>query len=387
MAAPNPKTLDIKEPQIIQHFPHDAGGFYWHHRILLEKAGPGIWISLSPDGDLDRIDLNQSAHIALERKSDFPVAQSPYTYAFDEISKAELEGHRRRARLMCNLFNEASFADVESFEWLVADVHRPDFGVAFKDSDIEDSVVLQDSALIEYEGDIVYAVKVPVSQKAEWIKSRDTTKGDARLLGSHKDAHGRRFLEFGKAIDLMTSAEFSDWPLSGPRACMELLKSIREGTSDLTTYHLQWARNSGVSSYAACLHEHRCICDYLKYFIATDQVDVSCLLGAEMMCRRLITIETAVTRNPQAPDFSGLDLVMESGIGQSGEARTAKFTEWISAKLKEKAQVQKQARLFKEEFGRVKPTQDPADGGGKGRGRGRGKKQGRGGDSTAASTA
>ena len=71
---------------------------------------------------------------------------------------------------------------------------------------------------------------------------------------------------------------------------------------------------------------------------------LSCLLGAEMMCRRLITIETAVTRNPQAPDFSGLDLVMESGIGQSGEARTAKFTEWISAKLKEKAQVQKQAR-------------------------------------------
>ena len=356
MAAPNPKTLDIKEPQIIQHFPHDAGGFFWHHRILLEKAGPGIWISLSPDGDLDRVDLNQSGHIALERKSDFPLAQAPYTYAFDEISKAELEGHRRRAKLMCNLFNEASFSDVESYEWIVADLHRPDFGVAFKDGDIDDSVILQDSALIEYEGDIVYAVKVPVSQKAEWIKARDVTKGDARLLGSHKDSHGRRYLEFGKAIDLMTNAEFADWPLSGPRACMELLKSIREGTSDLTTYHLQWARNSGVSSYAACLHEHRCICDYLKYLIATDQVDVSCLLGTEMMCRRLITIETAVTRNPQAPDFSGLDLVMESGIGQTGEARTAKFTEWISAKLKERAQVQKQARRSRSSRWRWKRT-------------------------------
>ena len=156
---------------------------------------------------------------------------------------------------MRNLFNDArpSGSRYCTYEWIVADLSRTDFGAAFKDEDMEDAVVLQDHALVEYEGDIVYAVRVNAEQKADWIKTRESSKGDARLLGDHQ-----------KALDLMTSVEFADWPLSGPRATMELLHCIREGTSDLTTYHLQWVRNSGVSSFSACLHEHRCICDYLR---------------------------------------------------------------------------------------------------------------------------
>ena len=59
------RTLDIREPQIIRHYPNDDNGFLWAHRVLLEKAGPGIWIGLRPDGDLERIDLNVVVHIAL----------------------------------------------------------------------------------------------------------------------------------------------------------------------------------------------------------------------------------------------------------------------------------------------------------------------------------
>eukprot|EP00435_Cladocopium_sp_Y103_P074830 s13_g51.t1 len=389
MAHLPPKTLDIKQPQIIRHFPLDAGGFYWHHRVLLEKTAPGQWIALSPDGDLERVDLTTVTHIPLDRRSDFPLAQAPYVYAFDELSRAELESHVRRAKLMSNLFNDASLEEIDSYEWVVGDPSRPDFGEAFKDEDLDDAVTLQDHALIEYEGEVVYAVRIASNRKVEWIKSKEQTKGDARLLGDHRDSQGRRFLEFQKALDLMTSIEFTDWPLSGPRCTMELLRSIREGTSDLTSYHLQWARNSGVSSYAACLHEHRAICDYLRYFITIDQVDVSNLLGIEMMCRRLVTIETAVTRNPQVPDFTGLELLMENSIGQTGEARTTKFTEWVSSKLKEKAQVQKQARLYKEEFGKGRASGDQADHDGKGRGRGggRGKPKGRGGAGAPAATA
>lgn len=378
---PELRTLDIKEPQIIRHFPNDAGGFFWHHRVLLQKTGPGQWIGLSPDGDLERLDLTTVEHITLDRRGRFPLAQGPYIYAFDELTKAELEGHRRRAKVMCNLFNDASLEDVDNYEWLVADVSRSDFGVAFKDSDMENAMFLQDYALVEYEEEIVYAVRVGVSQKADWLKSKEKTKGDARLLGDFRDSQDRRYLEFKKAVDLMTSTEFSDWPLTGPRAALEFLRSVREGASDMTSYHLQWSQHSGVSQYTACVHEHRAICDYLRYLISVDQVDVTNLLGAEMMCRRLITIETAVSRNPAAPDFSGLELMMESSIGQSGEARTTKFTEWVGQQLKQKANVQKQARLYREEFSRGRGSGEASDAGdrARGRGRGRAKAKGRGG--------
>ena len=388
--AADPKTLDIREPQILRHFPADGGGYYWHHRILLEKTGPGQWIAVSPDGDLERIDLTVVAHITLDRKADFPAAQAPYVYAFDELPRAELESLKRRAKMMSNLFNDAALQEIDGSEWIVGDVSRADFGEAFKEEDLVGAAIVDGHALVEFDGEIVYAVQVPTSQKVDWIKSREKTKGDARLIGDHSDAQGRRFISVQQGLDLMTSVEMTDWPVTGPRACMELLTAIREGTSDLTTYHLQWSRNSGVSSFAACLHEHRCICDYLRHFICTDQLDVSNLLGVEMMCRRLITIETAVGRNPQSPDFSGLELVMEDSIGQSGEARTTKFTEWVGARLKDRAQVQKQARLYKEEFGKVSRGSDANDGElgkGRGRGRGRAKAKARGGNNAPAGSA
>ena len=80
-----PKTLDIKEPEILRHFPGDANAFYWHHGVLLSKVSPGTWIALTPDEDLERIDLHNTAHIQLEQRSGFPGPQSPYVYAFDEL--------------------------------------------------------------------------------------------------------------------------------------------------------------------------------------------------------------------------------------------------------------------------------------------------------------
>eukprot|EP00435_Cladocopium_sp_Y103_P025170 s756_g6.t1 len=307
-------------------------------------------------------------HIALDRKALFPRAQAPYVYAFDDLSRAELEMYRRRAKIMNNLFNDASLEEVDSYEWLVADVTRADFGEKVSDEAIDEGVILRDSALVEIEGEEVYVVRINVAKKEEWMKSREQSKGDPRLLGHHTDGQGRRHLDFRDAIDLMTQTEFDDWPLSGPRACLEFLKSVRSGSTDLITYHLHWSRNSGVSSFGAAVFEHRTLCDCLKSFIQVDQIDVSSLLGAEYMVRRLIQIETAVTRNPQAPDYSGLDVIMESGIGYSGEARALKFQEWVGTRLKERAQVQKNARLYKEEFGK---KQTGADGGGNQRGRGR----------------
>lgn len=176
------RTLDISEPQIIQHFPHDGGGFFWHHRVLLQKCSPGVWIGLSPDGDLARVDLNQVGHIALDRRSPFPLSQAPYIYAFDEMGRGELEGYRRRARVMNNLFNDQSLEQIDRYEWVVADLARGDFGETVKDSDIENGITLRDSGLADIDGEEVFVVRINAEKKEEWLKQRDESKGAARVF-------------------------------------------------------------------------------------------------------------------------------------------------------------------------------------------------------------
>lgn len=371
--AGHPKTLDLKEPQILRHYPADLGGYFWHHRLLLEKCSPGVWIGATPDLELERIDLASTTHITLDRRADFPAPQSPFVYAFDELSRAELETLKRRAKTMNNLWNDATVADVEELEWIIADPSRADFGELVGDDAVDDGVVLENSAIIEKTGEEVFARRISASAKAAWILEKEKTKGDLRLLGDFRDAQDRRFLEFGRGIDLMRNSDISDWPLVGPRATKQFLQSVRSGSSDLVNYHLNWKVHSGISSYSAGVHEHRVICDALKNFLSIDQVDLSNLVGVEILTRRLIQIETATSRNPSNPDYSGLDVIMEQPLGPSGEAQVLRFSEWVGSRLKERAQVQKHARLYREEFSRKKVSSDDQDGDGRGRGRGRGR--------------
>ena len=390
MALNDLKTLDVKDPQIIRHFPADVGGFFWHHRVLLEKCRAGVWIGLTPDGDLEVIDLTTVPHLTLDRKSNFPAAQAPYTYAFDLIGRSELEQYRRRAKTMNNLFNDSTQAEVDELVWVVADVSSSLFGTVVAEDLVDDGVTLGDSGIIQNDGEELYVKRIGASQLETWVKSKDPAKGDARLLGDHTDSSGKRYLDFHKAVDLLKSVDMPSWGLQGPRVVKEFLHAVREGSADLTTYHLGWARNSGISSYSAAVHEHRVLCDVLRILMTTDQVDVSSLLGVELLTRRVVQIETAVARNPVAPDYTGLEIMMEQTIGSTGEALTMKFNEWVGGKLKERAQVQKQARLYKEEFGRKTALSSDGAEIPKGKGRGRGQPKGKptkgGGDGAAASS-
>lgn len=372
----DPRTLDIREPQILRHYPLDAGGFYWHHRVLLQKCSAGVWVALTPDGDLERLDLLTTPHITLDRRRPFPGPQAPYVYAFDDMTKGELESFRRRAKTMCSLLNDAEFQEIDAFDWVVADTSRKDFGEVIDEQLVEDGVTLRDSALVEKDGEEVFVQRVGTSALANWLVEKEGSKGDARILGDFRDSQGKRHLAFNDAVDKLRTSPLPDWSLAGPRAVAEFMRAVRDGSSDLTTYHLNWTRHSGVSQYGAAVHEHRMLCDALRCFLSIDQIDISNCMGAEILVRRVIQIETAVGRNPASPDYTGLEVLMEQPIGASGEAQVLKLAEWVGARLKEKATIQKQSRLYKEEFARSKSSTDtPSDPPFRGRGRGRGNKE------------
>ena len=65
-------------------------------------------------------------------------------------------------------------------------------------------------------------------------------------------------------------------------------------------------------------------------------------------------------------------------MSSSGQARTAGMSLWITEKLKERAQIQKQSRQYKEEFNRKGPKKSGNDDDDEGGKRWRKKKQGKG---------
>ena len=77
-------------------------------------------------------------------------------------------------------------------------------------------------------------------------------------------------------------------------------------------------------------------------------------------CRQKIAVE----RTPAQPDYSGLDVVSGAAIQSDGRASTAKFTEWVTSRLKERAQVWKQERLYNQESRNLRGKGSGGKGGG-----------------------
>eukprot|EP00438_Fugacium_kawagutii_P007958 Skav221203 [mRNA] locus=scaffold2467:49110:49676:- [translate_table: standard] len=147
----------------------------------------------------------------------------------------------------------------------------------------------------------------------------------------------------------MRQSTFADWPFVGPRSVRDYLKAILAGPGDIVSYHNLWVRSSGIAANSAVSHEHRSLCEALRLGLSVDQYDLSNSAAFEHLTRRLIVLEMATARSPQSPDFAGLELVTEAPVSAQGQAQVASMTAWVTEKLKERAQIQKQARLFREE--------------------------------------
>ena len=114
-------TLDIAEVQVLIHYPGDPDGFNWHHRILLHRITGGVWLTLTPDHDIQRHDLNAVGHRILERRSVFPDDIAAEIYAHDPISKIQLNQFKKRAKTQAAILGEAEVEETESFQWLVCE--------------------------------------------------------------------------------------------------------------------------------------------------------------------------------------------------------------------------------------------------------------------------
>ena len=162
------------------------------------------------------------------------------------------------------------------------------------------------------------------------------------FLGDHTDSTGKRVLGLAEAVNLMKgndkSDDSSDFPIFGIRAALEFHSSVARGQGNLLSYHSEWLRLSGVGKRTSAAHIHFSLCEALRLLHSWDQIDPSTTAIGEHLTRWAIQTELAVERNPAQPDYSGLDIVSGSSIQGDGRAATAKFSEFVTSRLKEKAQ-------------------------------------------------
>ena len=120
-----------------------------------------------------------------------------------------------------------------------------------------------------------------------------------------------------------------------------------------------------------------------------DQLNVKNLVCFENVLRRVVTLEIAIERCPKHLDFTGLEEIAGGPITSAGNARVSKFMEFVTTRQRDKAQIWKQARLYRDERHKLgrgwcggaadDSPEDPGGGGSDGRGGGKGKKKKKGG--------
>ena len=345
-------SLDIPEVQLLINYPLDADGFLWHHRVLLHRIERSRWICLTPDHDLQIHDLATTVHRILDRRSPFPDDIADEIYAHDQIGKAQLSGFKRRAKVQAALLGEGDIDDSEASEWVISEVGHESFGTTVDPALVNNGatgLAFSSKGVVIQDGEEIFIERVLIRDMEDWKKRKGLEGGDDRLLGDHKDTNGRRRLELISAVELMKQTEDKDFPIHGVRAGFEYHSSVANGPGNFLSYHSEWLRLSGVARRSSAAHIHSSLCECLRLLHSHDQIDASTTAIGEFLSRWAIQTELAVERSPSAPDYTGLDIISGSAVQADGRASTSRFGEWISGRLKERASIWKQERLYAQE--------------------------------------
>ncbi|CAK0847980.1 unnamed protein product, partial [Prorocentrum cordatum] len=331
--------------QVLVHYPDED--LEWHHRVLLHRVEGALWLGLTPDHEIVRVDLGVLRHHVLDRSSAFPAQFAPMVYAFDPFDGQTLRDAKRQAQRRAALLGGGEVEDAEEYVWLLASVADARFRESVPADVIEDGdrcVTLGHRGVCMIDGEPRFVERVSRGERDSSVQSCREDVEDIRVLGDHRSRGGRRDLDFRDAVESMREVTVEDWPDQGPRACLEYLKSIALRAGNLLTYQAEWQRLSGVAEGGAQGHEHRCHLETLRRAICHDQLNVVNLTRFEHVARRVIQVEMAVEKNPRHPDFSGLEDVPAGPRSVSGSAHAPRHLEHVTNRQKDRAQILKQQR-------------------------------------------
>ena len=168
--------MNIKEPQILIHYPDDVN-YQWHHRFLLERIAEGRCVTLTLDLDLQIHDFSRATHRVCERGDPFPAAAANI-YAHDEIPSHEVDGYCRRAVMQAAILDDGPEAEAGAHVWLIADPAHKRFAMEVGEDAANGGAVLQNKGVIIIDGKEVWIEKVVLPEVEEWKKGRSDALRD-----------------------------------------------------------------------------------------------------------------------------------------------------------------------------------------------------------------
>ena len=68
----------------------------------------------------------------------------------------------------------------------------------------------------------------------------------------------------------------------------------------------------------------------MQLFFQADQLNGPALDGFESLVRYLVQIETAVSRNPRAPDYADLEAVTGASVSETGALVLPTFNKFVA---------------------------------------------------------
>ncbi|CAK0836811.1 unnamed protein product, partial [Prorocentrum cordatum] len=340
--------------QVLIDYFDDPNAFFWHHRLLLQTDGKGLWTVVTPTGSVQALDLSLHRALPLDRNELIPAPYCDECFIFDPISAAELAEFVRRGKMLAAVHGITAVATTApDTVWRVADPAHEAFASAVPEAAVADPacfVARESSGLALVDRRWVHAEAVEVGREEAWRLEKVTAFGrDPRVTGLQRDRRGVPLIPEDDALTRFENAKIEHFPFSGPRVAVEFPQSLRAQGQSLTTHRHEWARKSGVNVNGAAAREHFLLSEVLRWQVQFDQLGVSMLASTELLFRRLVQIEVAVRRNAKVPDFTGLDVLMSASTDESGAATTAVFSQWVANGQKDQATIAKQGRLLREE--------------------------------------
>ena len=357
-------SLDIEEAQVAIDFFDDEDGFFWHHRLLLQRLDGARWVVATPTLDIETVDLSQHRVVPIGRNvASFPDRIADELFAFDaEIDPNDLARIRGQARELAAVLGapaDAVAAVPGDAEWLFADTALANFGETVPNnvmSSADTSVVREAAGLarVDIDGELTWVHVARVLQRdlPEWRQEKQSGPGrDPRLAGLKVDATGRRSCTIREMVPLYaTAAKPPDWPFGdSPHAALELATGIIAGGTEASMFHNIWQPRSGVSERSAVAIEHSTDLMIFHLMVTYDQYNMANSAAGELLARNILRIQRAVRRNPRTPDFSGLDGMTRQAFDETGGIVCSEFDRHYAESQRTQAQVMKQSRLWREE--------------------------------------
>ena len=373
-------SLDVPERQVLVYFIGDQVPY--HHRVLIAQVEGSRWIVLTPDFELEAVDLSTYSLRAVARATPFPTGIGQI-YSFDvpidatDLAQARVEG-RQLAEVLGGAAKPADVVGDSHGTWRYSDTAHEKFGQEVPQASLQDAsryIVKDAIALVQGGIGDSWTVMERVSDDdlIEWFDCKRTGAGrDRRLLPTTRTVDGARQTRLLDALPHMKKdrdSQPSGWPLDGPGVADEFLTGVVSTGHELLTHGDQLIVQLGVASRGALASEYRVLMTCLHFLVVYDQLNILNLAGSEFLLRRARMLQKAAQRNARAPDYEGLEMYLSHRLDVHGGVTTAAFDRHVAEEQRTLGTALKQSRLWREEREAEKKKQgggggDGGDGGG-----------------------